>query len=119
MGSQAVCVDARKRQRARAYGPAQNQATGGGLHNIAIYDDGTEPEDINVNAVQLATGTPNDVPSINDPTNRICRGLDPSLQPGDRAEVVEFLKPGTCLVIRGLRPHFVLGGMYGYVQVLP
>lgn len=41
------------------------------MHNIAIYDNGTEPEDINVNAVQLATGMPNDVPIINDPTNRI------------------------------------------------
>ena len=88
-----------------------------GLHNIAIYDDGTEPEDINVNAVQFTTGTPNDVPIINDPAHRIYRGLDPSLQARDRVEVVEFLEPGTYLVICGVRPHFVLtskgdGGSY-------
>lgn len=89
-----------------------------GLHNIAVYADGTEPEDIDTTAVVNTTGTPDDVPIIDDATNRIYRGLDPTLQPIDRVEVVEFLTPGTYLVICGIRPHF-LGGMYGYVRVLP
>lgn len=89
-----------------------------GLHNIAIYDDGTAPSDINVAALRNTTGTPNDVPIIDDATNRIYRGLDPSLQARDRVEVVEFLTPGTYLVICGVLPHFA-GGMYGYVRVLP
>lgn len=89
-----------------------------GLHNISIYDDGTEPEDIDTTLVVNTTGTPNDVPIINDSTNRIYRGLDPSLQASDRVEVVEFLEPGTYLVICGVLPHFN-AGMYGYVRVLP
>lgn len=89
-----------------------------GLHNIAVYADGTAPQDIDTGALVFTTGTPNDVPIIDDATNRIYRGLDPTLQPIDRVEVVEFLTPGTYLVICGIRPHF-LGGMYGYVRVLP
>ena len=46
------------------------------------------------------------------------RGLDPSLQPADRVEVVPFANPGTCLVICGVLSNFQ-AGMYGYVQVLP
>jgi plastocyanin len=89
-----------------------------GLHNIIVYDDGTEPEDVDTTLVVNTTGTPNDVPIINDATNRIYRGLDPSLQAADRVEVVEFKEPGIYLVICGVRPHFA-AGMYGYVRVLP
>jgi hypothetical protein len=56
---------------------------------------------------------------INDPTNRIYRGQDPSLQPNDRSstppvpflqdrvEVVRFLEPGTYLVISCVRDDFL------------
>ena len=88
-----------------------------GLHNIAIYDDGTQPGDINIGATIPATGIP-PVPLINDPEGRIYRGLDPTLQPSDRVEVVNFAEPGVYLVICGVLPHFT-GGMYGYVRVLP
>lgn len=89
-----------------------------GFHNIAIYDDGTEPEDIDTTQLVTTTGVPNDIPIINDATNRIYRGLDPTLQPIDRVEVVKFDEPGTYLVICGILPHFS-AGMYGYVIVLP
>lgn len=89
-----------------------------GLHNIIVYDDGMLPEDIDQTQVTNTTGTPNDIPIINDATKRIYRGLDPTLQAIDRVEAVRFDKPGTYLVICGLRPHFVRG-MYGYVVVLP
>lgn len=88
-----------------------------GFHNIIVYDDGTEAAAINVNnTVPPTAGGP---PLINDPNNRIYRGLDPSLQPQDRIEVVSFPNPGTYLVICGVRPHFVNDGMFGFVKVLP
>ncbi len=88
-----------------------------GFHNINVYGDGTQPTDINVNStVPPTAGGP---PLINDTNNRIYRGLDPSLQPQDRVEVVSFPNPGTFLVICGVRPHFVNDGMFGFVRVLP
>lgn len=88
----------------------------GGFHNIAVYGNGTQPTDINVGVLVAPTnGGP---PLIADPTNRIYRGLDPSLQPVDRVEVVHFPEPGRYLVICTVLPHFNLN-MYGYVRVLP
>jgi plastocyanin len=89
-----------------------------GLHNIAIYDDGVQPADINLALTTPTTSpTPPVLPIINDPNRRIYRGVDPSLQSRDRVEVVNFAEPGTYLVICGVLPHFT-GGMYGYVRVL-
>jgi plastocyanin len=93
-----------------------------GLHQVIVYDDGTQPEDINAEATTPSTGVPAGVPLIDDPTNRLYRGPDPSLpnlQPRDRVEVVHFPTPGTYLVICGVRDHFVNDGMYGFVTVRP
>lgn len=87
-----------------------------GLHNIIVYDNDTLPEDIDVTNLVNTTRIPV-LPIINDPRNRIYRGLDPTLLAVDRVEAVRFDKPGTYLVICGLLPHF-RGGMYGYVRVL-
>jgi len=89
-----------------------------GFHNINVYDDGTQPEDINT-ALTVPVTQPPGPPLINDPNNRIYRGLDPSLQPRDRVEVVHFARPGTYLVICGVFPHFVNDRMFGFVRVLP
>ncbi len=87
----------------------------GGFHNVLVYDDGTQPADINTTlTVPPTNGGP---PLINDPNRRIYRGLDPSTQPQDRVEVVQFDRPGTYLVICGVRPHFVNDGMFGFVKV--
>jgi hypothetical protein len=91
-----------------------------GLHQPIVYDAGTTPDDINADLTTTTTGT---VPSpavvlIDDPTHRLYRGLDPSLFPRDRVEVVHFSKPGTYLVICGVRGHFVNDGMFGFVTVL-
>jgi hypothetical protein len=103
-----------------------------GFHQPIVYEVGTQPEDIDVNNTTTTTG-PTPVPAvdlINDPTNRLYRGQDPSLQPldrsgtaflQDRVEVVRFLHPGTYLVICGIKGHF-LGSetqppMYGFVTV--
>jgi hypothetical protein len=90
-----------------------------GLHQPIVYDDATKPGDIDVNDTTITTGP---VPSpavvlINDDTDRLYRGLYPSLFPRDRVEVVHFSKPGTYLVICGVRGHFVNDGMFGFVKV--
>jgi plastocyanin len=100
----------------------------GGFHVVAIYDDGTQPGDINTNLTILPAippvppGAPPGPPIIDDPNRRIYRGLDPTLLPlgtqQDRVEVVNFDRPGTYLVICAVLPHFA-EGMYGYVRVLP
>jgi hypothetical protein len=90
-----------------------------GLHNVQVYGDGTQPGDVNANLTTPTTGTPAGVPIINDPTNRLYLGLDPSLFPRDRVEVVHFADPGTYLVICGIQPHFVNDHMFGFVTVLP
>lgn len=107
-----------------------------GFHLVLIYDDGTEPGDINTSLTIVPTtaGAP---PLINDPRNRIYRGLDPTVLPfllgptqqgpigppfqpqlQDRIEVVHFPNPGKFLVVCGVLPHFN-EGMAGYVNVIP
>lgn len=90
-----------------------------GFHHILVYDDGTQPGDINVTMTQPVSVPPGP-PLINDSRNRVYRGLDPSvLRPvQDRVEVVQFPNPGTYLVICGVLPHF-LDNMYGFVKVNP
>lgn len=88
-----------------------------GFHLVLIYDDGTQPGDVNTSLVISPTNQP--VPAlIADPNRRIYRGLDPSLFPQDRVEAVHFNQPGTYLVLCGVLPHF-LEGMFGFVRVLP
>lgn len=84
----------------------------GGFHHVLIYDHGTQPEDINA-----ALANPAFALLIDDPRNRIYRGLDPRVVPQDRVEVVNLAKPGLYLVICGVRPHFA-DGMFGFVKVL-
>ena len=89
-----------------------------GFHHVLVYGEGTQPANINVDSTTPTTGTPAGVPLIDDPNNRIYRGLDPSLQTRDRVEVVHFSHPGTYLVICGVRPHFVDDNMFGFVKVI-
>ena len=92
-----------------------------GLHVVAVYDDGTTPDDIDITDL-VPDRPPMTPPIINDATNRIYRGLDPLLLPPgtqqDRVEAVQFSEPGMYLVICAVLPHFQ-EGMYGYVRVLP
>ena len=84
-----------------------------GFHNVIVYDDGTQPGDIN--KTLLVDGL-----LIDDPDRRIYRGLDPRLPQlvlQESTEVVQFPKPGTYLVICGVLPHFN-DGMFGFVRVL-
>lgn len=86
----------------------------GGFHHVLVYGPGTQPTDINVDAVVPGSAPP----LIDDPNNRVYRGLDPRLQGQDRVEVVSFQNPGVYLAICGVRPHFVNDNMFGYVQVV-
>jgi hypothetical protein len=89
----------------------------GGFHHVLVYAPGTKPDDINATLTIPVTAPPGP-PLINDPMNRVYRGLDPSLHPQDRVEVVVFPKPGRYLVICGVQPHFVDDDMYGFVRVI-
>ena len=86
-----------------------------GIHVVAIYDDGTRPEEINTNLLVPSVTIGGGV--IDDPNKRIYRGVNETGQTGarDRVEVVHFAKPGTYLVICAIRNHFVNNGMYGFV----
>ena len=101
-----------------------------GLHQIAVYDDGTQPSDINTTL--SAPDAPN---LIDDPDKRIYRGLNPvSLRAAiavgtpptiqhvvlrDRVEAVHFANAGRYLAICTVRSHFVDHQMWAFVKVLP
>lgn len=101
-----------------------------GLHQIAVYDNGIQPSDIN--ASLSAPDAPN---LIDDPNGRLYRGLNPiplrtPISVGtpptiqhvvlrDRVEVLHFANPGTYLVICTVRSHFVNDQMWGWVNVIP
>ena len=102
-----------------------------GVHQIVIYDDGTQKDDI-----KSALGYPAPLANlINDPARRIYVGLSPfgvpvdffgpgmpsaaiPVPPQDRTEAVVFPNPGRYLVICAVRGHFA-DGMFGFVRVLP
>ena len=89
-----------------------------GNHVVAIYDDGTRPEDIDPDRlVQVEPPITVGGGIIDDPDKRIYRGANQTAATGarDRVEVVHFSKPGTYLVICAIRNHFVNDGMYGFV----
>lgn len=98
---------------------------------VVVYGNGTDPDDIDIGNTVPATIQPGP-PMINDPLNRVYRGIDPTVLPllqgppqgpaqprlHDRVEVVHFPEPGRYLVICGVLPHF-LEHMYGFVKVNP
>jgi plastocyanin len=107
-----------------------------GFHNLLIYGPGTQPEDID--RTNLVPGSA--PPLINDPKDRLYRGLDPRALPGfppapppapqnqDRVEVVGFNTAGKYLAMCGVLPHFFEPAsaanntpdrfvMYGFVDV--
>ena len=86
-----------------------------GVHQILIYAPGTTLESIDGTAIVEAGPT---FPGfINDPQNRIYRGLDPRPLPPDRVEAVTIAATGTYLVVCGLVPHF-FDRMHGWVKVV-
>jgi hypothetical protein len=88
-----------------------------GFHQVIVYGPGKRPDEVASGQTVPVTAPPGP-PLINDPAGRIYRGLDPSLYPQDRVEVVQFSNPGLHLVICGVQPHFVNDGMFGWVWVV-
>jgi plastocyanin len=99
-----------------------------GFHQVVVYAPGTRPNDIDTTLLSPIPGAPDTVGIIDDPANRIYRGLDPrllspappappNLLSQDRSEVVGFAKRGTYLVICAVNVHFA-DGMFGWVRVI-
>jgi len=110
-------------------GGAVNFIISGG-HVVAVYDNGTQPEDIDTSVTEPAANCPTTAGGvINDPNDRIYRGPCFSTNVGttpsttivrrDGVAVVKFSKPGTYLVICARKNHFVNDGMFGFVKVTP
>lgn len=108
-----------------------------GSHVLAIYDDGTRPDDIG-SAIEPDCPVPLPTSGIMSPcsplsgtplaptaggilsnsTNRIYRGPFLNLTARrDGVEVVKFTKPGTYLVICARKAHFENDDMFGFVEV--
>jgi plastocyanin len=90
-----------------------------GVHEVAIYAPGTNPEDIDTSDLVL---TPAGCPKpngaallIDDDTNRVALYAQPC-GPGARQVTHTFDEPGRYLVICAFLPHFQVG-MYGWVIV--
>ena len=90
-----------------------------GLHQILVYGPDVLPDSINAQLTRPSTGTPAGTPLINDPARRVYGGLDPTTQPRERTEVVNFHAEGKYLIVCGVQSHFVNDQMYGWVRVLP
>ena len=88
-----------------------------GLHLVLVYAPGTTMQSIDQTLIEFAV--PGVFPGfINDPNNRLYRGLDPRAPaPLDRVEVVTFAEPGRYLVVCGVVSHF-LANMNGFVNVI-
>jgi hypothetical protein len=95
-----------------------------GGHVVAIYDNGTQPEDISLGNTEPASTCATTAGGVlSDSNKRIYRG--PCFTGRrDGAEVVQFAKPGTYLVICARKDHFFNPAtrdfeMFGFVKVLP
>ena len=88
-----------------------------GVHEVAIYKPGTEPEDINTALLSPPSKTCPPVPTINDPNNRLAIVSDQVCEGGSPAPTYTFNTPGRYLVICTFLPHFKFAGMYGWVTV--
>jgi hypothetical protein len=86
---------------------------------LTVYGPGTDCGDISTNVLTPIPGAPMGFPPVvDDPVNRIYRGLSPFGLAQDRVEAVNFAVPGRHLVVCTFLPHFN-DRMFGYVQVLP
>ena len=87
-----------------------------GVHEVAIYEPGTKPSDINTNLLAPPAPTCPPVPTINDPNHRVAIVSDQVCEGGSPAPTWTFTTPGRYLVICTFLPHFQTG-MYGWVTV--
>src|SRR5262245_59554133 len=99
-----------------------------GFHQVLVYAPGKDPDDVNQSVLLPIPPAPLTVGLIDDPAQRIYRGLDPrvltpppptvqSVASVGRVEVVGFSTRGTYLVMCAVNVHFNMG-MYGWVKVI-
>ena len=90
-----------------------------GFHLVTVYGPGTEFDDISTAVLTpIPNAPPGFPPVVDDPKDRIYRGLSPLPLPQDRVEAVNFAKPGRYLAVCTFLPHF-LDRMFGHITVLP
>lgn len=89
-----------------------------GIHQIAIYEPGKEPEDIDTDpTIAMPPSCPALPPfRINDPIGRIVLNGSNPTGCGPRIYTHRFDQPGKYLVVCEVLPHFGVG-MYGWVVV--
>jgi len=91
----------------------------GGFHLVTVYGPGTEFDDISTAVLTPIPGAPPGFPPVvDDPKDRIYRGLSPFGLPQDRVEAVNFAVPGRYLAVCTFLPHFQ-DRMHGFITVLP
>ena len=99
-----------------------------GFHQVVVYAPGKKVEDVDRTALLPIPGAPPFIGLINDPDQRIYRGLDPrllspappaapNLLSQDRVEALTFATRGIYLVICAVNVHLA-DGMYGWVKVV-
>ena len=87
-----------------------------GIHEVAIYEPGTSPKDINTSLLDPPAATCPPVPTINDPNHRITILSDQVCEGGSPHPSYTFTAPGRYLIICTFLPHFE-DAMYGWVTV--
>jgi plastocyanin len=86
-----------------------------GVHQVAIYEPGKAPEDVNLAATKPSC-VPG-VPLIDDAVDRLEVLDDQPCQGGEATLSYTFDEPGRYLVICAFLPHFAFAKMYGWVVV--
>ena len=94
---------------------------GGGAHQVGIFADGTQPEDVIRAGAQTKPGCPpaRFISGADNPTTFVAVTGDPlcdNTKPNVPTQSYTFQNPGTYLVICMFIPHLDLG-MYGWVVV--
>ena len=90
----------------------------GGFHLVTVYGPGTDFDDISTAVLTPIPGAPMGFPPVvDDPVNRVYRGLSPFGLPQDRVEAVNFANPGRYLAVCTFFPHFQ-DRMFGYIKVV-
>lgn len=102
----------------RQGGTVTFQLPAGAVHQVAIYDNGKQPQDIvTTSLLPGGAGCPPFPSLINDPTNRLAVLGPQPCAGGPTAPSFQFDNPGRYLVICTFVFHFVEFQMYGWVQV--